>query len=85
MACENCGLPEGALQGDADGHKVQIIRRAANGYQRDKKVTVWVCSVECGVQAWGISKYGKATSKWPVTLAQVRGEVKRKDALSPAA
>ena len=75
MSCENCGLPPGAHTGQ--GHTVTVIRKAENGFQRDKKATVWVCSGECGVQAIGMSKYGRASHKWPVTLAQVRSQVKR--------
>jgi hypothetical protein len=75
MSCENCGLPEGALFDQ--GQKITITRRAENNYKRDAKALVWVCSGECGVQALGVSKYGHATCKWPVTLAQARASVKR--------
>lgn len=75
MSCENCGLPDGA---HADkGHRLQITRRAENNFRRDSKTMVWVCSRECGVQALAISQYGIASHKWPVTLAQYRGTVKR--------
>lgn len=80
MSCENCGLPAGALQGD-DGHRVVITRQAANRFKRQSKLTVWVCSQECGFQALGVSMYGRATHKWSTTLAQVRTTVKRQGLL----
>jgi len=73
--CENCGLPEGVL---GDGEKVEIVRRAENGFNRDRRATVWVCSAECGAQTFGISKYGSKTSTWPVTLNQIRSQYRRK-------
>lgn len=81
MTCENCGIAEGALL-DA-GHRIQITRRAENNFKRESKATVWVCTEECGVQALGVSKYGKASHKWPVTLAQFRATVKRAGLLNP--
>ncbi len=82
MNCENCGLPPGALFDQ--GHRITITRRAENNFKRDSKATVWVCSRECGVQALGVSKYGRASCKWSVTLAQVRAWVKRQGLLDAA-
>lgn len=79
MSCDNCGLAEGALVGP--GRKIQLTRRASNKFKRDHKVTAWVCSEECGVQALGIAKYGAASREWPVTLAQWRTTVKRQKLL----
>lgn len=80
MRCENCGLPDGCLT--EKGSQIQIVRRAENSYKRDSKATVWVCSRECGVQALAISKYGVASYKWPVTLAQFRATVRRQKLLA---
>ena len=68
--CWSCGLPPGT-----DGNKgrsVQIVIPAENGFQRNRKSTVWVCSNECAVQALAISKYGPASHRWPISLAQFR-------------
>lgn len=82
MTCENCGLPEGAHA--EKGHRIQITREAVNSFKRASKATVWVCSRECGVQALGVSKYGRASCKWPVTLAQFRATVSRQHLLDAA-
>jgi hypothetical protein len=76
MKCANCGVPEGALTDK--GQSIQITRRAENAFQRDRKVAVWVCTRECGLQQLAISRYGDATHKWPVTLAQFRAANKGK-------
>ena len=68
--CTNCGLPEWAVSGE--GLPVTITVKAENRFKRDSTKTVWACSEECAVQTYGISKYGKLTSKWPVTRAQLR-------------
>ena len=68
--CESCGLPEWAVSGE--GLPVTITVKAENRFKRDSTKTVWACSEECAVQIYGISKYGKLTSKWPVTRAQLR-------------
>jgi hypothetical protein len=60
-----------------DGRSVQIQLAAGYGEKRPRKSTVWVCSDECAIQAMGISKYGPATFRWPVTLAQARPIMKR--------
>lgn len=70
MNCHNCGLPKGALKND--GREVQVEVRASNGFQRNRKISVWVCTDECGIQALGVSKWGPVTHRWPVTLAQFR-------------
>ena len=69
-ACQSCGLPEWAVSGE--GLPVTITVKAENRFKRDSTKTVWACSEECAVQIYGISKYGKLTSKWPVTRAQLR-------------
>lgn len=71
MNCHNCGLPQGALEG-SKGREIQIELKAENAYRRNRKVSVWVCTDECGVQGLAVSKWGKAASHWPVTLAQFR-------------
>jgi hypothetical protein len=68
--CENCGLPDGARP--IPGFQVQVTRKAENRFKRDSKATVWVCSRECGVQILGVSTYGKATSRWPISLEEFR-------------
>ena len=75
MTCQNCGCPQGALI--QDGRSVHIQLAAGYGEKRPRKSTVWVCSDECAIQAMGISKYGPATFRWPVTLAQARPIMKR--------
>jgi hypothetical protein len=70
MKCHNCGMGEGAVAGK--GRNIQITLKPENNFQRQRKVSVWVCSDNCAYQALAISKYGPATSKWPVTLAQFR-------------
>jgi hypothetical protein len=69
--CENCGLPEWAVEGK--GCSVVIEEKPENSYKRTRRRTVWCHSEECAVQALAISKYGRASHKWPVTLAQFRG------------
>ena len=75
MNCHNCGMPEGTLTNK--GQHVQITLRAENNFCRDRKSTVWVCTEECAVQAWAISGYGTASSKWSVSLNQARANYKR--------
>jgi hypothetical protein len=72
--CENCGLPDGCRS--TAGCHVQITRKAENRFKRDTKATVWVCSRECGVQIVGVSTYGKQTSRWPMSLDQLRATVR---------
>ena len=69
--CTNCGLPEWAVSGE--GLPVTITVKAENRFKRDSTKTVWACSEECRIQMEAISKYGLASYKWPVTLAQFRG------------
>lgn len=73
MNCENCGLPEGALPDP--GLQIKITRHAENGFHRDKTVSVWCCSRECAIEALAVSKFGPASHKWPITLAQFRSGV----------
>lgn len=68
--CHNCGLPSDCCL--SEGYRIRIIRKAENEYQRDSKRAVWCHSKECAVQALGIARYGSATHKWPITLAQFR-------------
>ena len=68
-ACHMCGIPDG---GTDRGRVVEVIGKAQFGDKRARKSTVWVCSNECAHQALAVSKYGPASSKWPVTLAQFR-------------
>lgn len=70
MTCENCGLPEYAVNGE--GRRLQVTRRAENNFRRDRKVTVWCCSDDCATQTLAVAKYGNRTSTWPITLAQFR-------------
>jgi hypothetical protein len=70
MNCENCGLPPGATHDP--GRTFEITKRALNAFHRDRKATVWACSDECAIQALGVAKYGSATHRWPITLAQFR-------------
>ncbi len=70
MTCETCGAAEWSAKDG--GLTIQITRKAENNFQRDRKLTVWVCCRECGVQALAIAKYGPNTRNWPVTLAQFR-------------
>ena len=69
-ACHNCGLPPGTLTNP--GLTIQVASKLEYGQKRARKASVWVCCRECAVQALGQAKYGLATSKWPVTLAQFR-------------
>lgn len=70
MNCHVCGIPKGALKNE--GREVQIELKAANGFQRNRKVSVWTCTDECAIQALAVSKWGPNSSKWPVSLAQFR-------------
>lgn len=68
--CENCGLPEWAVTGD--GYEIVVEEKPENRFQRSRKRTVWCHSEECAIQMMGLSKYGRETRNWPVTLAQLR-------------
>jgi hypothetical protein len=69
-SCENCGLPVWAVSGP--GMSITIHDQAENRFQRTRTRTVWCHDDECAVQCLAISKYGRATHKWPITLAQFR-------------
>lgn len=73
MNCHNCSLPD---TGNGKGHNVTITIKPENGYQRQRKATVWTCCKECAVQAVGVAKYGLATHRWPISLAQLRSTVR---------
>ena len=75
MTCHNCGLPERALS--QDGQTIQIQLAAGYGEKRPRRSTVWVCTEECALQAMAQSRYGSASSKWPVNLDQARTVFRR--------
>lgn len=68
--CHNCGLPEGTSSNP--GREIEITVKPENSFQRPRKVKVWCHSAECALQALAIAKYGAATFRWPITLAQFR-------------
>jgi hypothetical protein len=68
--CENCGLPSWAVSGD--GVQVTIQQKPENRYQKTRRRTVWCHSEECAVECLAFSKYGRATHKWPLSLAEFR-------------
>lgn len=74
MSCHNCGTPQGTHSNP--GRTITVVARAENGFQRNRKSTVWVCGDECAVQAMAISKYGPASFRWPVKLAKFRSMAK---------
>src|ERR1700735_3655770 len=84
--CHNCGLPQGSLLSTA-GRTVQVKGTQNYGAQRTRTLTAWCCCEECATQARAISKYGPATFRWPITLAQFRGsepeEKRRKKRAQP--
>jgi len=67
-SCHNCGLPADCIP----GVKVVLHVRPQGKYQRDRKQTVWCHSEECAIQALAIARYGPASHKWPITLAEFR-------------
>ena len=73
--CENCGLPEWAVSGK--GVAVKITVKPENRFKRASTKTVWCHDQECAIQTLAISKYGRASHKWPITLAQFRAMYKR--------
>jgi hypothetical protein len=69
--CENCGLAAWAVR--EKGIYVTIEdKQEGRFYTRTRRRTVWCHNDECAIQCLGISRYGLATSKWPITLAQFR-------------
>jgi hypothetical protein len=69
--CENCGLPSDAIA--YAGFAFALETRPDNKYQhRSTKHRVRCCSKECVIQALAQNKYGPATHKWLVTLAEFR-------------
>jgi hypothetical protein len=68
--CENCGLPSWAVSGP--GVTITMQDQPENRFQRTRKRTAWCHNEECAVQALAVSKYGRASHKWPMTLAQFR-------------
>jgi len=79
-SCHNCSIPQGAC-GNV-GQTLQVGAEKQYGDKRSRKVTVWTCSENCAVQASGISKYGPATFRWPVTLDQHRALFRREQTLA---
>lgn len=68
--CENCGLPSWTVSGL--GVSMTIEDRPENRYQKTRKRTAWCHNEQCAVQVLAVSKYGRASHKWPITLAQFR-------------
>jgi hypothetical protein len=68
--CENCGLPSWAVSGD--GVEVTIQQRPENRYQKTRRRVVWCHNEECAVQCLAGSRHGRATHKWPLSLAEFR-------------
>ncbi len=69
-SCQNCAAPEGSLS--HPGVRIALNLRPQGKYERERKQTVWCCNDECAVEALAIARYGPATHKWPITLAQFR-------------
>jgi hypothetical protein len=68
--CHNCGLPKGSISNL--GRSISVKGDAKFGDKNTRSRQVWCCCDECAVQALGISAYGLATFRWPITLAQFR-------------
>jgi len=68
--CHNCGLPSDVCV--TRGVKVVLRLKTENAFKREHKKTVWCHDTECAIQALAIAKYGSASHKWPITLAQFR-------------
>ena len=80
--CENCGLPSWAVSGP--GRAIKIQEEAKSRFHKARTRTVWCHNDECAIQSLAISKYGLATHKWPVTLAQFRAMNPLEDDAAPA-
>jgi len=71
LTCENCGLPSDATT--CTGYAFALETMPDSKFQhRSTKHRVWCCGEECVVQALAQNKYGVASHKWPVTLAEFR-------------
>ena len=68
--CHNCGLPQYAT--DQPGIQITVSAPAENKFRRETRRLVWCHSDECAIQALAVSRYGSASHKWPITLAQFR-------------
>ena len=68
--CENCGLPSWVAIDE--GVSITIQKKPENRFQKTRRRTVWCHSEECAVQCLAVSKYGSASHKWPVRLAEFR-------------
>jgi len=70
VTCHNCGIPEKTYTNP--GRTITIVQRAENGFQRNRKTTVWVCCNNCAHQAMAVSKYGPASFRWPISLEKFK-------------
>jgi hypothetical protein len=70
--CYNCGLPADRVSGA--GVKVVLHVRPQSGekFKREHRQTAWCHDEECAIQALAVARYGPASHKWPITLAQFR-------------
>jgi hypothetical protein len=69
-SCYNCGLPANCCA--TEGVKVVLRLRPENRFKGERKQTVWCHNEECAIQSLAVARYGPATHKWPITLAQFR-------------
>lgn len=71
LTCENCALPSESIA--SVGFDFSLETRPDNKFQhRSTKHKIWCCSGECVIQSLARNKYGEASHKWPVTLAEFR-------------
>ena len=64
------GLPSWAVSGP--GVSITLEDRPENRYQKTRKRTAWCHDKECAIQSLAISKHGRASHNWPITLSQFR-------------
>ena len=69
-SCENCGLPEWAVEEDGFSFRLESAKEKFK--TRAGHRTVWCCSGSCVAQPLARNKYGESSHKWPVTLAEFR-------------
>lgn len=70
IACHNCGLPSDCSS--SAGRKITIEIQPQSRFHRVSRRTVWCHSDLCAYQALAIARYGPASHKWPISLAQFR-------------
>lgn len=70
--CHNCGLPAACISGSGRKVVLHVRPRPGEKFKREHRCTVWCCGDKCAIQALAIARYGPATHKWPITLAQFR-------------